>query len=85
MEIDGKELCLVDPVSTTVLSVQPIHTIRVWGVGSQNSWLVFFNLKTHVCKILYAMGRSTCANSIGPKYNLKLNFAMAIGLGQVHR
>ncbi|XP_067949781.1 protein Fe65 homolog [Watersipora subatra] len=37
MEIDGKELCLLDPVSTTVLSVQPIHTIRVWGVGSQNS------------------------------------------------
>lgn len=38
MQIDGKELCLVDPVSTTVLSVQPIHTIRVWGVGSQNTW-----------------------------------------------
>lgn len=37
LEIDGKELCLVDPVSTTVLSVQPIHTIRVWGVGSQNT------------------------------------------------
>ena len=85
MEIDGKELCLVDPVSTTVLSVQPIHTIRVWGVGSQNSWLVFFNLKTHVCKILYAMGHSTCANSIGQKYNSTLNLAMAIGLGQVHR
>ncbi|KRZ83071.1 Amyloid beta A4 precursor protein-binding family B member 2, partial [Trichinella sp. T8] len=36
MELDDHDLRLCDPDSDTVLHVQPIHQIRVWGVGRDN-------------------------------------------------
>lgn len=29
-------LKLIDPQDTTIVNVQPIHSIRVWGVGRDN-------------------------------------------------
>ena len=36
LQIHGMELRLLDPESSTVLSVQVINKIRVWGIGSEN-------------------------------------------------
>ncbi|KAK8402951.1 hypothetical protein O3P69_000895 [Scylla paramamosain] len=36
MDLDEGSLKLVDPENLTVLNTQPIHTIRVWGVGRDN-------------------------------------------------
>ena len=36
MELDDGNLKLVDPETRTVVNAQPIHTIRVWGVGRDN-------------------------------------------------
>ncbi|GBP84675.1 Protein Fe65 homolog [Eumeta japonica] len=36
MDLDEGALKLIDPESLTTLHTQPIHTIRVWGVGRDN-------------------------------------------------
>ncbi|XP_013194980.2 protein Fe65 homolog isoform X3 [Amyelois transitella] len=36
MDLDDGALKLIDPESLTTLHTQPIHTIRVWGVGRDN-------------------------------------------------
>ncbi|KAK7601089.1 hypothetical protein V9T40_008530 [Parthenolecanium corni] len=36
MDLDEGSLKLIDPENLTVLNTQPIHTIRVWGVGRDN-------------------------------------------------
>ncbi|KAF0299244.1 Protein Fe65 [Amphibalanus amphitrite] len=36
MDLDEGSLKLLDPESLTLLNTQPIHTIRVWGVGRDN-------------------------------------------------
>ncbi|XP_059152319.1 protein Fe65 homolog [Physella acuta] len=36
MDLDNTSLRLVDPVDGVVLNSQPIHSIRVWGVGRDN-------------------------------------------------
>uniref|UniRef100_A0A8D8BKZ1 Protein Fe65 homolog n=1 Tax=Culex pipiens TaxID=7175 RepID=A0A8D8BKZ1_CULPI len=36
MDLDDGALKLIDPESLTILNSQPIHTIRVWGVGRDN-------------------------------------------------
>lgn len=36
MDLDEGALKLIDPENLTVLNTQPIHTIRVWGVGRDN-------------------------------------------------
>lgn len=36
MELDDHDLRLIDPDSGTMLHTQPIHQIRVWGVGRDN-------------------------------------------------
>ncbi len=36
MELDDHDLRLIDPDSQQVLHTQPIHQIRVWGVGRDN-------------------------------------------------
>lgn len=33
MDLDEGALKLIDPENLTVLNTQPIHTVRVWGVG----------------------------------------------------
>ncbi|XP_050060717.1 protein Fe65 homolog isoform X2 [Aphis gossypii] len=36
MDLDEGALKLIDPENLTMLNTQPIHTIRVWGVGRDN-------------------------------------------------
>lgn len=36
MDLDDGALKLIDPENLTILNTQPIHTIRVWGVGRDN-------------------------------------------------
>lgn len=36
MDLDEGALKLIDPENLTILNTQPIHTIRVWGVGRDN-------------------------------------------------
>lgn len=36
MDLDDGALKLIDPETLTILNSQPIHTIRVWGVGRDN-------------------------------------------------
>lgn len=40
MDLDEGALKLIDPENLTVLNTQPIHTIRVWGVGRDNGRFV---------------------------------------------
>lgn len=37
MELDSHDLRLLDADSQAVLHTQPIHQIRVWGVGRDNT------------------------------------------------
>ena len=39
MDLDQENLSLIDPHDLTVLNVQPIKSIRVWGVGRDNGRL----------------------------------------------
>jgi len=36
MDLDSRNLTLIDPQDFSVLNIQPIHSIRVWGVGRDN-------------------------------------------------
>ena len=36
MDIDSNSLRLIDPTDDSILNSQPIHSIRVWGVGRDN-------------------------------------------------
>ena len=36
MDLDSQHLTLIDPQDLSVLNVQPIQSIRVWGVGRDN-------------------------------------------------
>lgn len=40
MDLDYSSLRLVDPADGVTLNTQPIHSIRVWGVGRDNGRLV---------------------------------------------
>lgn len=49
MDLDEGSLKLIDTETFAILNSQPIHTIRVWGVGRDNGRLVGSSHK----KILY--------------------------------
>ena len=36
LELDDENVTLIDPQDLSVLNVQPIQSIRVWGVGRNN-------------------------------------------------
>lgn len=46
MDLDEGALKLIDPENLTVLNTQPIHTIRVWGVGRDNGRYAVVNSDT---------------------------------------
>lgn len=49
MDLDEGALKLIDPENLTVLNTQPIHTIRVWGVGRDNGrYVIVILLKLYV-------------------------------------
>lgn len=52
MDLDEGALKLIDPENLTVLNTQPIHTIRVWGVGRDNGRLdiMVFSPKYNIFK-----------------------------------
>ena len=41
MDLDSQHLTLIDPQDLSVLNVQPIQSIRVWGVGRDNGRYVY--------------------------------------------
>lgn len=45
MDLDEGALKLIDPDNLTILNAQPIHTIRVWGVGRDNGRYVFKSIQ----------------------------------------
>lgn len=45
MDLDEGALKLIDPENLTILNTQPIHTIRVWGVGRDNGRYVMNELQ----------------------------------------
>lgn len=59
MDLDEGALKLIDPENLTILNTQPIHTIRVWGVGRDNGryicllcfYLIYIQLLSHFCGI----------------------------------
>ena len=53
MDLDTDSLRLIDPQDLAVLNYQPIHTIRVWGVGRENGrYAYFLTLTNNVAYIL---------------------------------
>lgn len=43
MDLDDCNLVLIDPIDDKILNTQPITSIRVWGVGRDNSRFEFEN------------------------------------------
>ena len=41
MDLDSQHLTLIDPQDLSLLNVQPIQSIRVWGVGRDNGRYVY--------------------------------------------
>ncbi|CAG5131290.1 unnamed protein product [Candidula unifasciata] len=60
MDLDHNSLRLVDPVDGLTLNSQPIHSIRVWGVGRDNARERDFayvardrGTRTHMCHVFH--------------------------------
>lgn len=52
MDLDEGALKLIDPENLTILNTQPIHTIRVWGVGRDNGRYALF-VFSYLITIIY--------------------------------
>lgn len=72
MDLDEGALKLIDPENFTVLNTQPIHTIRVWGVGRDNGRERDFayvardrSTRKHMCHVFRCdMPARTIANTL---------------------
>ncbi|XP_060532053.1 protein Fe65 homolog isoform X2 [Cylas formicarius] len=70
MDLDEGALKLFDPENLTVLNTQPIHTIRVWGVGRDNGRDFAYvardrTTKKHMCHVFRCdMPARTIANTL---------------------
>nr|XP_008192626.1 PREDICTED: protein Fe65 homolog isoform X4 [Tribolium castaneum] len=72
MDLDEGALKLIDPENLTVLNTQPIHTIRVWGVGRDNGRERDFayvardrSTRKHMCHVFRCdMPARTIANTL---------------------
>lgn len=72
MDLDEGALKLIDPENITVLNTQPIHTIRVWGVGRDNGRERDFayvardrSTRKHMCHVFRCdMPARTIANTL---------------------
>ncbi|XP_008480579.1 protein Fe65 homolog, partial [Diaphorina citri] len=72
MDLDEGALKLTDPENLTVLNTQPIHTIRVWGVGRDNGRERDFayvardrSTRRHMCHVFRCdMPARTIANTL---------------------
>ncbi|XP_046432329.1 protein Fe65 homolog isoform X4 [Neodiprion virginianus] len=72
MDLDEGALKLIDPENLTVLNTQPIHTIRVWGVGRDNGRERDFayvardrSTRRHMCHVFRCdMPARTIANTL---------------------
>jgi len=49
MDLDQENLSLIDPHDLTVLNVQPIKSIRVWGVGRDNGRSAVLHSELFLC------------------------------------
>ncbi|XP_017771885.1 PREDICTED: uncharacterized protein LOC108559207 isoform X2 [Nicrophorus vespilloides] len=70
MDLDEGALKLIDPENLTVLNTQPIHTIRVWGVGRDNGRDFAYvardrTTRKHMCHVFRCdMPARTIANTL---------------------
>ncbi|XP_018573705.1 protein Fe65 homolog isoform X2 [Anoplophora glabripennis] len=70
MDLDEGALKLFDPENLTVLNTQPIHTIRVWGVGRDNGRDFAYvardrSTRKHMCHVFRCdMPARTIANTL---------------------
>ncbi|VEN63171.1 unnamed protein product [Callosobruchus maculatus] len=70
MDLDEGSLKLFDPENLTVLNTQPIHTIRVWGVGRDNGRDFAYvardrTTRKHMCHVFRCdMPARTIANTL---------------------
>ncbi|GJQ83101.1 hypothetical protein Trydic_g20112 [Trypoxylus dichotomus] len=70
MDLDEGALKLIDPENLTVLNTQPIHTIRVWGVGRDNGRDFAYvardrSTRKHMCHVFRCdMPARTIANTL---------------------
>ncbi|KAL3266605.1 hypothetical protein HHI36_010769 [Cryptolaemus montrouzieri] len=70
MDLDEGSLKLIDPENMTVLNTQPIHTIRVWGVGRDNGRDFAYvardrSTRKHMCHVFRCdMPARTIANTL---------------------
>ncbi|XP_049825299.1 protein Fe65 homolog isoform X2 [Aethina tumida] len=70
MDLDEGALKLFDPENLTVLNTQPIHTIRVWGVGRDNGRDFAYvardrTTRKHMCHVFRCdMPARTIANTL---------------------
>ncbi|KAI5702567.1 hypothetical protein M8J75_001583 [Diaphorina citri] len=70
MDLDEGALKLTDPENLTVLNTQPIHTIRVWGVGRDNGRDFAYvardrSTRRHMCHVFRCdMPARTIANTL---------------------
>ncbi|BFZ14760.1 hypothetical protein BsWGS_17799 [Bradybaena similaris] len=58
MDLDYSSLRLVDPADGVTLNTQPIHSIRVWGVGRDNGRDFAYvardrGMRTHMCHVFH--------------------------------
>ncbi|CAG9859848.1 unnamed protein product [Phyllotreta striolata] len=70
MDLDEGSLKLFDPENLTILNTQPIHTIRVWGVGRDNGRDFAYvardrTTRKHMCHVFRCdMPARTIANTL---------------------
>ncbi len=55
MDLDSQHLTLIDPQDLSVLNVQAIQSIRVWGVGRDNGRSVSANV---LYKMLFSLNKT---------------------------
>lgn len=59
MDINNRDILLIDPIEMTILHKQSIPSIKVWGVGRENSRLIKYKAfnksdfhMNHICFLL---------------------------------
>ncbi|KAG1714501.1 Protein Fe65 [Nymphon striatum] len=98
MDLDDHSLKLVSPIDMNVLNTQPIHTIRVWGVGRDNGSIRDFAYvardrvtRKHMCHVFRCdTPARTIANTLRDickkimiERSLVQNLAKPVNTGQV--
>ena len=63
MDLDAENLTLTDPQDLSLLNVQPVQSIRVWGVGRDNGRYVLEPLLTREPQLEVEFGAEASASA----------------------